>query len=123
MLLVRSWGGRRLVRGRTGRRDVTVGNVQRIPVGLSCAWWLLTRRTRDFRWVLPTLLAGTTAALAYAALGLAGLVPWHATAAATVASGAWPLVAASALAVGLRRSRVPATSRDTRVPALAALRA
>jgi cellulose synthase (UDP-forming) len=55
--------------------------------------------------VLRALLIGLVAVLGYAAAGLAGLVPWRATPGATVASGAWLMIAATTVGLGMRRIR------------------
>jgi cellulose synthase (UDP-forming) len=51
------------------------------------------------------LLAGLGAMLCYAAAGLAGVVPWRASSSATVASGAWLVIAATTVGLGARRIR------------------
>lgn len=117
----RLWGAKRLYRHQLSWTNALALRILRIPVGLSCLWWLLTRRTLEFQVtpkegtdertpgrvprVLGVLLTGLVAVLAYAAAGLAGLVPWRTTAGATVASGAWLLIAATTVALGMRRIR------------------
>ena len=118
--VLRLWGAKRLYRHQLSWTNALALRILRIPVGLSCVWWLLTRKTLEFQVtpkgaqertlgrvprVLWVLLAGLTTVLGYAAAGLAGLVPWRATAGATVASGAWLLVAATTVALGARRIR------------------
>jgi cellulose synthase (UDP-forming) len=119
--LVRLWGAKRLYRHQLSWTNALALRILRIPVGLSCAWWLLTRRTLEFQVtpksgseqralgrvprVLVVLMAALTAVLGYGAAGLAGWVPWRATSGATVASGAWLLVAATTVGAGMRRIR------------------
>lgn len=119
--LVRLWGSKRLYRHQLSWTNALALRILRIPVGLSCLWWLLTRRTLAFQVtpkegtaqrirsriprVLVFLMIGLAVVLGYAAAGLAGVVPWRATAGATVASGIWLLVAATAVALGVRRIR------------------
>jgi cellulose synthase (UDP-forming) len=116
---LRLWGAKRLYRYQLSWTNALALRILRIPVGLSCLWWLVTRRTLEFQVtpkdasaertlgraprVLVVLMTGLTAVLGYAAAGLAGLVPWRATPGATVASGAWLVVAASAVILGMRR--------------------
>jgi cellulose synthase (UDP-forming) len=117
----RLWGAKRLYRHQLSWTNALALRILRIPVGLSCLWWLVTRRTLEFQVtpksgsderalgrvprVLLVLLAGLVSVLGYAAAGLAGLVPWRATPGATVASGIWLLVAATTVGAGARRIR------------------
>jgi cellulose synthase (UDP-forming) len=119
--LARLWGAKRLYRHQLSWTNALALRILRIPVGLSCLWWLVTRRTLEFQVtpkhgteertpgrvprVLLVLLAGLVTVLGYAAAGLAGLVPWRATPGATLASGAWLLVSATAVGLGARRIR------------------
>ncbi|MGY2875506.1 cellulose synthase (UDP-forming) [Marmoricola sp. URHA0025 HA25] len=119
--VLRLWGAKRLYRHQLSWTNALALRILRIPVGLSCAWWLLTRRTLEFQVtpkqgsaertlgrvprVLWVLLAGLSAVVGYATAGLAGVVPWHASAGATVASGAWLVIAATAVGLGARRIR------------------
>jgi len=119
--LVRLWGAKRLYRHQLSWSNALALRILRIPVGLSCVWWLLTRRTLEFQVtpkegtaqrlpgevppVLKVLLVGLVAVLGYAGAGLAGLVPWRATPGATVASGIWLLIAATTVGLGMRRIR------------------
>jgi cellulose synthase (UDP-forming) len=129
MFVLRVWGLRRLFRHHLQLTTAFALRVFRIPVGLSCLWWLITRQTLSFAVtpkagaerrmrgriprVLTVLFTVALAVLGYAVAGLAGLVPWQATPGATLASGAWLLVAAGTLVLGMRRivSPVYATSR------------
>ncbi|MCW2755337.1 MAG: hypothetical protein JWQ32_2748 [Marmoricola sp.] len=118
---IRLWGTKRFYRHQLSWTTALALRMVRIPVGLSCAWWLLTRRSPQLQVtpkagsavrtksrvprVLEVLLAVLVAVLGYAAVGLAGLVPWRATPGATVASGIWLLIAATAVTLGVRRIR------------------
>ena len=102
----------------------------RVPVGLACLWWLITRNFLEFEVtpkgaadnrqrgrtprVLLVMIVLVTAMILYAAAGLAGLVPWQTSAGSTVASGAWLVVADIVLVLGTRRIRAAefATSRS-----------
>jgi cellulose synthase (UDP-forming) len=119
--VARLWGAKRLYRHQLSWTNALALRILRIPVGLSCAWWLLTRRTLEFQVtpkegteermpgrvprVLGVLLVGLVVVLGYAAAGLSGLVPWRATPGATVASGVWLLIAATTVDLGMRRIR------------------
>lgn len=119
MFAVRLWGARRLYRHQLSLPHALALRILRVPVGLSCLWWLVTRRTLHFQVtpksgaaqrltgqvprVLIAMLVVLAAALGYAAAGLAGLVPWRASPGATVASGSWLLIAALVVALGARR--------------------
>ena len=118
---LRLWGAKRLYRHQLSWTNALALRILRIPVGLSCTWWLVTRRTLEFQVtpkvgsqeralgrvprVLLVLLGALTVILGYSAAGLAGLVPWRATPGATVASGAWLVVAATTVGFGVRRIR------------------
>lgn len=118
---VRLWGMKRLFRHQLSWPNALALRVLRIPVGLSCAWWLLTRRTLEFQVtpkggsddrvrgrvpnIITALVAGLALVVGYAAAGLAGLVPWRTSAGSTVTSGAWLLLAATMLTLGMRRIR------------------
>jgi cellulose synthase (UDP-forming) len=119
--VVRLWGAKRLYRHQLSWTNALALRILRIPVGLSCIWWLLTRKTLEFQVtpkegtderiagrvprVLLVLMAGLAAVVGYAAAGLAGLVPWHTSPGATAASGAWLLIAATTVGLGTRRIR------------------
>jgi cellulose synthase (UDP-forming) len=129
MFSTRMWGVRRLMRREIHFRTAFALRVLRIPVGVACLWWLLTRRSLEFEvtekggcdsrhrgripriiWVVAGIVFATAA---YAAAGLAGLVPWQSDSSSTAASGAWLFLAAFVLASGARRIRAAefATSR------------
>lgn len=126
---LRLWGFKRLLRRQIRWRTAFALRVLRVPVGLSCLWWLVTRRTLRFtvtpkgaadqrhRGRVPAVVVGLMLAgvllVAYASLGAAGLVAWHADPSSTAASGAWLLVAVLVLVHAVVRIRAEqfATSR------------
>jgi cellulose synthase (UDP-forming) len=130
MFAVRVWGLRQLFRHHLQLGPAFALRVFRVPVGLSCGWWLLTRRSLSFEvtpkagaelrtrgrvpGVLRVLAVVAIAVLAYAAAGLAGLVPWRTTAGATLTSAAWLVIAAGALTLGMRRIVSPAYATSRR---------
>lgn len=129
MFAIRLWGARRLYRLHLHWPTTFALRILRVPVGLSCLWWLVTRRTLQFQVtpkagadqrvrghvprVLWGLLGVLAAVAAYAILGLTGRVPWHSDASATAASGAWLMLAGIVLIMGIRRIQASeyATSR------------
>lgn len=129
MFVLRLWGAKRLMRGHIRWSTAFALRTLRIPVGLACTWWLTTRGSLDFvvtpkggvderKLGRPPRVVVWLAALAfgicgYAALGVAGLVPWHTSAASTIASGLWLALAGSVLLFGIERIRSErfATSR------------
>lgn len=118
---LRLWGVTRLFRHHLHLPTSYAMRVFRIPIGLSCLWWLVTRRTLKFevtpkaaadarlRGRVPRILWVTVGSmscvLGYSALGLAGQVPWRSNAEATVASGIWLVLGAAALFLGTSRIR------------------
>ena len=119
MFLLRMWGTRRLFRGHLHWPTAFALRIFRVPVGISCLWWLLTRRILTFQvtpkagaservrgrvpLVIMVLLVVVNASLLYAALGLAGLVPWGTGVTSTIASGSWLVVVDVVLILGTRR--------------------
>ena len=119
MFLLRMWGTKRLFRGHLDWRTAFALRIFRVPIGISCLWWLLTRRTLAFEVtpkggaderlrgrvprVLLVLIVVVTGALLYAAAGVLGLVPWRTNTVSTIASGAWLAVANVVLILGTRR--------------------
>ena len=119
MFLTRMWGTKRLFRGHLDWRTAFALRIFRVPIGISCLWWLLTRRTLTFEVtpkagadervrgsvprVLLVLITVVTGALVYAAAGVLGWVPWRTNAVSTIASGAWLAVADVVLILGTRR--------------------
>lgn len=141
MFSLRLWGAKRLLRMHLHWRTAFALRILRVPVGLSCLWWLVTRRTLNFE-VTPKsagssrdrgrtpavlwLLVGLTGfVVAYGALGVSGMAPWHVTPSAAVASGTWLVLAVFVLSLGIRRIRSAAyaTSRRNayRVPVQASV--
>lgn len=121
MFSLRLWGVRRLMRKEIHFRTAFALRVLRIPVGVACLWWLLTRRTLAFevtekggasrrqRGQIPRIIWLVTgivfANAVYAAAGLANVVPWQSDPSSTAASGAWLLLAAFVLLTGVLRIR------------------
>jgi cellulose synthase (UDP-forming) len=119
--LGRLWGAKRLYRHQLSWTNALALRILRVPVGLSCLWWLISRRSLEFQVtpkagaeermlgrvprILGLLLVALVAVLGYASAGLAGMVPWRSTPGATVASGAWLLISATAVGLGMRRIR------------------
>ena len=119
MFLTRMWGTKRLFRGHIDWRTAFALRIFRVPIGISCLWWLITRRTLTFEVtpkagaderlrgrvprVLLVLIVVVTGALVYAAAGVLGWVPWRTNATSTIASGAWLAVADIVLILGTRR--------------------
>lgn len=129
MFTIRLWAVKQLFRHHLQYGTAFSLRIFRIPVGLACLWWLLTRRSLDFEvtpkgaadervrghapTVLTLLFLLVAGVLLYAAAGTQGWVPWRATTGATVASASWLIIAAFALFLGMRRisSATYATSR------------
>ena len=129
MFSARLWGARRLMRRQIHWPTAFALRVFRIPIGMACLWWLVSRKTLQFEvtpkggadgrhrgrapnilWALTGLV---TAVIAYACLGVAGLLPWRTSAASTTASGVWLGLAGLVLLFGARRIHASeyATSR------------
>ena len=136
MILIRLWGVRRLFRLHMHWSTAFALRVLRIPVGLACLWWLITRRALAFEVtpkagadvrsrgqvprVLWLLLAFVIALGAYALVGASGVAPWHSSALGTLVSTIWLSLAGLVLVMGIRRLHAEqfATSRRNahRVP-------
>ena len=129
MFTIRLWGVRRLLRKQIHWPTAFALRIQRVPVGLACLWWLLSRKSLDFE-VTPkggnavrlrgrasSILWGLTGAVGlvvgYATAGTLGWVPWRTGLASTVAAGVWLVLAAGVLLFGIARIRAEryATSR------------
>jgi cellulose synthase (UDP-forming) len=129
MFALRLWGAKRLLRGQIHWPTAFALRIFRVPVGLACLWWLVSRQSLAFAvtpkggtdarrrgrpprvlWALTTIIAGICA---YAMAGVAGVVPWRTTTASTVSSGLWLALAGAVLVMGMRRIRAAeyATSR------------
>jgi len=118
---LRLWGYKLLLRRQIRWRTAFALRVLRVPVGLACLWWLLSRRTLQFavtpkgashlryRGRVPRtvvgLMACTLGLLAYAALGLADYVPWQTDDSSTVTSGLWLVLAVGVLLHAVLRIR------------------
>jgi cellulose synthase (UDP-forming) len=130
MFTIRLWGSRRLYRLHLHWPTAFALRILRVPVGLSCLWWLLTRRILEFQ-VTPKagaddrlrgraplavrVLMATMAAVAlWALLGLSGLVPWHVDTPSTIASGVWLVLACVVLVMGTCRIRSDAYATSRR---------
>jgi len=104
--------------------------ILRVPIGLSCLWWLITRRELQFQVtpksgaaerlpgrvpnVLLALLGLMGAVVLYALLGLTDRVAWHVTPAAAAASGVWLILAGIVLVLAIRRIQSPDFSTSRR---------
>jgi cellulose synthase (UDP-forming) len=129
MFTVRLFGAKLLLRRQIHWPTAFALRILRVPIGLACLWWLVTRKSLQFQVtpkagtasrhrgrvprVLWVLLSCVVATLGYASAGIYGLVPWRSTTSSTVAAGAWLVLAAVVLVIGVRRIRAPkyATSR------------
>lgn len=129
MFATRLWGSKRLMRGHIRWSTAFALRVFRVPVGLACVWWLVTREALQFEVtpkgasdqrlrgraprVLWVLLATAMIVLAYAIAGLIGIVPWVSDPSSTTASGVWLAMAGGVLVAGTLRIRAAefATSR------------
>ncbi|WP_171041394.1 glycosyltransferase family 2 protein [Sinomonas susongensis] len=125
----RLWGAKRLMRHQIHWPTAFALRIFRIPIGIACVWWLATRRHLRFevtpkgaadsraRGALPPILMvlalGIASLVLYCGLGLAGVIAWRATLSSTVAAGAWLLLSAAVIALGVARIRSEkfATSR------------
>ncbi len=129
MFAARLWGAKRLMRGQIHWPTAFALRIFRVPVGMACLWWLVSRRTLEFvvtpkgaaderrRGRAPRILWGltavVTAVLGYATAGMIGWVPWRTGDGSTIASGVWLALAGFVLYCGARRIRSAsfATSR------------
>lgn len=129
MLVLRMWGVTLLFRHHLHLPTAFALRVFRVPVGVSCLWWLITRRSLEFAVtpkagaedrtrgrtprVVLALVTAATAVLGYSVAGALDVVPWRATLGATVASASWLVLALGALLLGVHRitSKSYATSR------------
>ncbi|AXJ08599.1 glycosyltransferase family 2 protein [Arthrobacter sp. PM3] len=129
MFTIRLWGSKQLMRNEIHWPTAFALRIFRVPVGIACLWWLMSRNILEFQVtpkgaaesrlrgrtprILIVMVVLITAVILYAAAGLAGLVPWRTTPGATVASGSWLVLAGVVLVLGTRRIRAAefATSR------------
>ena len=129
MFATRLWGAKRLMRHQIHWPTAFALRIFRVPVGVACLWWLISRKSLEFevtpkgasdertRGRTPRILGGLTAialaVICYAAAGTLGWVPWRTGTASTVAAGVWLALAAVVLLFGTARIRAAeyATSR------------
>jgi cellulose synthase (UDP-forming) len=129
MFATRLWGAKQLLRHQIHWPTAFALRIFRVPVGVACLWWLISRKTLAFevtpkgasderiRGRVPHVLAALTAVvlavMGYAAAGTAGWVPWRTGTDSTIAAGAWLGLAAIVLLFGTARIRSAgyATSR------------
>jgi cellulose synthase (UDP-forming) len=129
MFATRLWGAKQLLRHQIHWPTAFALRIFRVPVGVACLWWLVSRKTLTFEVtpkgasgertrgripnVLGVLSAVVLVVMAYAAAGIAGWVPWRTGTDSTVAAGAWLGLAAVVLLFGTARIRSAeyATSR------------
>jgi cellulose synthase (UDP-forming) len=129
MFATRLWGAKRLMRHQIHWPTAFALRIFRVPVGLACLWWLVSRKSLQFQVtpkgaaderrrgrtprILWVLAAAITAVIGYATAGLLGLVPWRTDAGSTVAAGVWLALAGGVLVCGTLRIRAAeyATSR------------
>ena len=127
MFTVRLWGSKQLMRNEIHWPTAFALRIFRVPVGLACLRWLMSRNILEFQVtpkgaadlrlrgrtprILIVMVVLITAVILYAAAGLAGLVPWRTTPGSTVASGAWLVLAGAVLVLGTRRSGPPNSPR------------
>jgi cellulose synthase (UDP-forming) len=119
MFTVRLWGSKQLMRREINWPMAFALRVFRVPVGLACLWWLLSRNVLEFqvtpkggasdrvRGRVPRGLIVTalliTAVIVYTLGGVAGLVPWRTSPGSTVASDAWLVLGDIVLILGALR--------------------
>ena len=126
---LRMWGYKQLLRRQIRWRTAFALRVLRVPVGLSCLWWLLSRKALLFKvtpkgaaderqrgrvpWIVVSMVIAATTLIGYAGLGLVDLVPWRTDSSSTVSSGLWLVVAIAVLSHAVVRIRAEqyATSR------------
>lgn len=139
MLGVRLWGAEHLYRQHLRWRTAVALRVLRVPVGLACLRWLLTRQERSTQGpaspdadgrtrgrvpgVLWVLVVATASVLLYGVLGVTRLAPWQLDLGATVASGVWLVLGLAVLVLGLRHVQDPVYATSRRVAYRAPVRA
>ncbi|WP_427132092.1 glycosyltransferase family 2 protein [Pseudarthrobacter sp. S9] len=129
MFSVRLWGAKRLMRNQIHWPTAFALRIFRIPVGLACLWWLISRKTLEFQVtpkgaaelrmtgriprILTVMIIVVAGVILYAAAGALGWVPWRTNPGSTVAAGVWLVLAGVVLVLGTRRIRAAeyATSR------------
>lgn len=121
MFSVRLWGSKRLFRGHLHWPTAFAMRILRIPIGISCLWWLITRKTLAFQVtpksgvdervrgrtprVIVVLMIVLVLLLVYAFLGVSGIAPWHVSPIGALASGSWLVVAGTVLVFAAHRIR------------------
>lgn len=129
MFCVRLWGSKRLMRHQIHWPTAFALRIFRVPVGMACLWWLVSRKSLEFQVtpkgaaeerlrgraprVLVVLIFIVAAVMLYSAAGVLGWVPWRTSPGSTVAAGMWLLLAGVVLVLGTLRIRAAefATSR------------
>ncbi|MDT4962105.1 MAG: hypothetical protein QOF87_1752 [Pseudonocardiales bacterium] len=129
MFATRLWGAKRLMRHQIHWPTAFALRIFRVPIGVACLWWLISRKTLEFEVtpkgasderikgrtprILGSLAAAALAVICYAAAGTLGWVPWRTSTGSTVAAGVWLALAAVVLLFGTARIRAAefATSR------------
>lgn len=130
MFTVRLWGSKHLMRHEIHWPTAFALRIFRVPVGLGCLWWLVSRNVLHFQvtpkgaadrrlrgrvpHVLVAMIVVFTTVILYAAAGVAGLVPWRTSPGSTVASGAWLVLAGAVLVLGTQRIRAAEFSTSRR---------
>ncbi|MHB1234840.1 MAG: glycosyltransferase family 2 protein, partial [Microbacteriaceae bacterium] len=93
MFIIRLWGAKRLMRNQIHWPTAFALRIFRVPIGLACLWWLVSRQTLTFevtakggadermRGQIPRVLIGMIVAVGavilYAFAGMLGWVPWR----------------------------------------------
>ena len=129
MFTIRLWGSKRLMRRQIHWPTAFALRIFRVPIGVACLWWLVSRKTLEFevtpkgasnertRGRIPRVLGVLTAlagsVMGYAVAGMLGWVPWRTSTGSTMAAGVWLALAAGVLLIGTARIRSAefATSR------------
>ena len=118
---LRMWGVLRLYRGNLHLASALALRIFRIPVGLACLWWLVSRRTLEFQVtpkaaadtrargkvprVLMVIVAANLLLLGYGTAAAFGLMPARPTADGTIAVATWVFIATAILFLGVHRIR------------------
>ncbi|GAB3561056.1 hypothetical protein GCM10027405_12110 [Arthrobacter alkaliphilus] len=136
MFWVRLWGAKRLMRHQIHWPTAFALRIFRVPVGMACLWWLVSRQSLEFQVtpkgaaelrlrgraprILLVLIAIVAGIILYATAGVLGWVPWRTSPGSTIAAGVWLVLAGIVLVLGTLRIRAAefATSRRSahRVP-------
>jgi cellulose synthase (UDP-forming) len=129
MFWVRLWGAKRLMRHQIHWPTAFALRIFRVPVGMACLWWLVSRKSLEFQVtpkgaaelrlrgraprILIVLIVIVGAIILYATAGVLGWVPWRTSPGSTIAAGVWLVLAGVVLVLGTLRIRAAefATSR------------